>query len=145
MSANQSPVPETSLDLQQMLSKLPYKLQQIFARTPKSDIRLSTDSDTSFMNSYKIFLEKYTREHWDWWPLGKPTPSLRPGESRLRWTASIVSSIGHSDANGLQLIGEPMFTVFTAEEAELITQILAVMSEHPSKSYCCIPKPDPMD
>lgn len=142
MSANGSSDSETSPDLQQMLSKLPDELLPIFETTRKSDLRLSTENDTSFLNRYKLVIE--SNNEFDWWPLRKPTPNVKPGESRLHWTVSIISSIGHSDANGPQLMGEPMCNVVTAEEAELITQILAVMSEHPPRCYCCMPKPDRM-
>ncbi|KAH6900601.1 hypothetical protein B0T10DRAFT_471124 [Thelonectria olida] len=37
---------------------------------------------------FQFKLEALTGEEWNWWPLRRPRPELRPGESRLGWTCS---------------------------------------------------------
>jgi hypothetical protein len=80
--------PLQTLILQLRLLALPLALREIMVTTPRHEIHVSTENDTSFLNRYKRCVESYTASRWDWWPLQSRVPDLIPGQSRLEWKAS---------------------------------------------------------
>ncbi|KAH8621071.1 hypothetical protein IG631_24281 [Alternaria alternata] len=82
---------------------------------------------------------RHTQRTWDWRPLQKSVPLLKPGEFRLDCKVSVASSIVYLHANDRKFIGETMYTVLSIQEAETIAQVLDTMKGHPSRCYCCKP------
>jgi hypothetical protein len=56
-------------------------------------IEVSRTSDDSLINKLKIFVEKWTRERWDWWPLSPAQHPLNSGQARLKWTCVSIRSL----------------------------------------------------
>lgn len=50
-----------------------------------SVIKISSDIDKSWINNLKVFIEKWTRELWDWWPLVPAQHPLDAGQTCLKW------------------------------------------------------------
>lgn len=127
------------LVLQLRLLTLPYDLSDIMETTPRNDMRLPGENDTSLSNRCKIYIETHTAHLWNWWPLQKSVPLLNPGEFRLDCKVSVASSIVYFHANDRKFIGETMYTILWIQEAETIAQVLDTMKAHPSRCYCCKP------
>ncbi|XPS75432.1 hypothetical protein M3J07_007510 [Ascochyta lentis] len=72
-----------ALELRLRLLVLPHELRDIMQTTPRKDIRLSDENDTSLLNRYKIWVEGSTGSSWDWWPLSGPVPVVVESMSRL--------------------------------------------------------------
>lgn len=56
-------------------------------------IEISRTSDDSLINKLKAFVEKWTRERWDWWPLSPAQHPLNSGQARLKWTCVSIRSL----------------------------------------------------
>jgi hypothetical protein len=80
--------PLQALELELGYLALPTYLRKIIETTPKRKILFADQSDVSFSNRFKLFLERSTMRQWDWWPLRPPVPVLEQGNSQLEWTVS---------------------------------------------------------
>lgn len=48
-------------------------------------ITLSNTDATSWVDTAKAWIEKYTQQEWEWWPLRPPQVRVGEGKARLRW------------------------------------------------------------
>ncbi|KAH7129266.1 hypothetical protein EDB81DRAFT_764414 [Dactylonectria macrodidyma] len=109
------------------LAKLPHTgepledlgtLREIINTVPKSSITLSSKNDISFLNKTKLYLESYTRYQWDWSPLRPPLRDVETGNQRVEWKNEV-----------------------SEEVANLLSEILDLMDDHPPKCHCCSVRP----
>ena len=64
--------------------RLKNRLADLRLANPKS-IRISYKADLRIADQIKNYVERMTRETWDWWPLARPFTSLPEGYGRLYW------------------------------------------------------------
>ncbi|KAF2130731.1 hypothetical protein P153DRAFT_336557 [Dothidotthia symphoricarpi CBS 119687] len=96
-------------------------IRNIIQSVPKRSIHISLSNDVSLTNTAKGFLEDYTGQEWDWWPLTSRLDDLQPGDRRLEW----------------QFCGQTLFETISAEEAKIVQDVLETTPNHPAECYCC--------
>ena len=74
-----------------VISELQYSAPRAFV--------LDSNPKLSVLEKTQLKAENITREEWNWWPLPRPRPEVKPGEARLGWTC--VSAPGILDSAGV--------------------------------------------
>lgn len=68
-----------------MRSRMFWVISELQYSTP-SVLLFDSHSRLSVLEKMQLNVEDATKEGWNWWPLRRPRPKVKPGEARLGWT-----------------------------------------------------------
>jgi hypothetical protein len=66
-------------------------LTRVLMSIPSDRIWFSDEDDNSILNKFKILVEEFTEEDWDWWPLRM----LQKDQTRVHWLCVSNSNLGN--------------------------------------------------
>lgn len=88
-------------------------LTRVIMSIPSDRIWFSEKDDLSLSNQIKAFVEDYTEENWNWWPLRARMRELQINQTRLHWrcvsihsTSAIIANFLISYSTAIRIFGQ---------------------------------------